>query len=108
MKFRIIELLVIVLIGVMLATNPTLEDYGDHLRQQVVEDTQDRDELSKGLASIFGGLASTMLTNLSKRTNYLLFSRFETDMSSDTYHCIGVLGNFINCEKTPVSRSEGQ
>lgn len=108
MKSRFIELLVIVAIGVMLATNPTLDDYSVHLRQQVVEDTQDKDELSKGLASIFGGLAGTMLTNLSKRTNFLLFSRFETDMSSETYHCIGVLGNFVNCGKTPVSQPEKQ
>ncbi|MEZ5540569.1 MAG: hypothetical protein R3F42_00845 [Pseudomonadota bacterium] len=107
MKSRLIELLVVVLIGVMLATNPTLDDYGEHLRQQVVEDTQGKDELSRGMASIFGGLAGTMLTNLSKRSNYLLFSHFETDMSPDIYHCIGVLGNFVNCGKTPAAQVHG-
>ena len=40
MKTRILELPFVVAIGILLATNPTLEDYSDHLRQEFVQDAQ--------------------------------------------------------------------
>ena len=106
MKLRIFEFLLVVAIGVLLATNPTLEDYSDHLRQQIVQDAQGQDQLSKDLAGIFGGLAGNIMSNLSKRKNYLLFSTYETDMNSEVYRCIGIAGNFVNCRKARTTQPQ--
>ena len=99
MKSVVVTLLFIVIVGIMISTKPKIDDYANFMRQEIVRGTKDEDNLSEGLALLFGGLAGSVLSNATIRRNYLLFSTYQMDLETGPLRCLGMLGNFVNCVK---------
>lgn len=97
MKTVILILLLMALGGSMILTNPTMDDYSAYMQQEIVNSTRDKNELSRGLALLFGGLAGSVVSNATTRSNYVFFSIYHTDLKTDKYRCLGIFGNFVNC-----------
>lgn len=97
MKYLILTLIIIAILGFMIATNPTLDDYSDYIKQEYVNENEEQGEFTKGLKGIFGGIAGDVIASATTRKNYVFFSLYNTDLSSDKYSCVGIFGNFINC-----------
>ena len=83
--------------GTMILTNPTIDDYSDYMQQGIVNSTKDKDDLSRGLALLFGGLAGSVVSRATTRRNFLFFSVYHTDLKTDKYRCLGIFGNFVDC-----------
>lgn len=90
-------LIAALVLGIMIATNPTIEDYSNHLRQEIVSSAKEEDDLSKELVGLLGGLAGGIMANMTTRRNYLIFSTYTTEFDAKSFRCIGILGNFVGC-----------
>lgn len=97
MKTIIVLLLLTALGGTMILTNPTLDDYSAYVKQDIVDSSKDKNAFSRSMAELFGGLAGSVVSSATTRTNYLFFSVYHTDLKTDKYRCLGILGNFVNC-----------
>ena len=101
MKGLVSVILFALLFALMISANPTVQDYSEFLRNELVQPTADEeDDLLQALIVVFGGLTESVIAASTSRTNYLILSAYETDI--ETYHieCIGVLGHFFRCKRT--------
>jgi len=83
------------LLALLVYTNPTMEDYGEYLRQEVVKDVAKENGLNKVIGSFFGGITSHLITNMTIRSDFVLFSLYKTDLGNNNTQVIGILNNFI-------------
>ena len=97
MKTVIVILLLMAIGGTMILTNPTSDDYSAYMQQGIINSTRNKDELSRGMALLFGGLAGSVVSHATTRTNFLFFSVYHTDLKTDKYRCLGIFGNFVDC-----------
>ncbi len=101
MKALVLVILLALLLGLMTSTNPTVHDYSEFLRNELVQQTADEeDDILQALMVIFGALTENVIAASTSRTDYLILSVYETDI--ETYHieCIGVFGKFFGCKST--------
>ena len=98
MKTVVLILLLMAIGGTMILTNPTIDDYSAYMQQEIVNSTRDKDDFSRGLALLFGGLAGSVVSHATKRTNFVFFSIYHTDLKTEKFRCLGIFGNFVNCD----------
>lgn len=79
-------------------TNPNMSDYEQYLRKEIVQNSQNSDVVTQAVSTLFSGLASGLVVNFTTRTNFLLFSLYETNMAQNHYKVLGALGNFVVIE----------
>lgn len=97
MKLLSTTLILIAVVGLLVYTNPTLDEYSNYMRQQIVHEANDQDQESRSLAVALGGIASYFISNATTRENYVVFSVFKTELGPKRKRCIGLLGNFFGC-----------
>ena len=97
MKKIIITLVIIAILGFMIATNPTIDDYSSFTKNEIIDNAKDEDKLTRGFAVLFSGVKSSVITSATTRSNYVFFSLYKTDLPTVKISCIGIFGNFINC-----------
>jgi len=93
MKFVAFVLVLIALCGLLVYTNPTLDDYGDFLRYSLIEEV----ETARGTAPPPSAV-SVLLTEQTQRRDYLILSLYRTQIEGKTLRAFGLLRNFFILE----------
>jgi hypothetical protein len=97
-KTMIVAVALIAILALMVATNPTPDDYSDYLRQDFAKEANKKGEVPGALAGIVGGVAGSLLSGAAERHNYLFFSTYTIGSNSDQRVTLGILGNFVVLE----------
>ncbi len=94
---------VVALLGLLVYTNPTLENYENFLHQEILQDTEKQgDALSRTFGYLFGGFASSIITNMTIRKDYVFWSIYDTKIENEHLRVLGIMKNFFILE-TPRS-----
>ncbi len=99
MKSIAILIVLLVLLGFLAYTNPTLDQYGDFVRDEIQDEVGQGSRMEKALGRVIGGLAGGVLTSATTRTDYLFFSIYDTDLGTDEIKCLGIVNTFFILEE---------
>lgn len=100
MKMLSIVILLVAVVGLLVFTNPTMDDFDTYIRQSVIKESekQTQDALGRFLGSIVGGVAGSVISSQTVRSDYLLFSLYEARLGSEKLKALGICRNFILLE----------
>jgi hypothetical protein len=107
MKSLAIIIVLVVLVGLMVYTNPSTDDLGNYVRQYVMKESQKKmKDPSSGqfLGTILGGVVGGMVSSQTVRTDYVLFSTYEAQFGKERFKALGIFRNFILLEKPDLER----
>lgn len=82
-------------LGVLVFTNPKLDNYEQYIHQVINQETNNRDVLTQTIGTLFGGVASSFIASSTVRNNYVLFSTYDSNLGNQHLKYIGILGNFF-------------
>lgn len=99
MKKIIAALFIVALLGGMFATNPTIDDYSNFMKKEIIDSNKNQSDITKRITSLLGGLAGNVIASETTRKNYVFFSIYKSDVYSTKRTCIGIFDNFFNCTK---------
>ncbi len=104
MKVLSVVIAVVALVGLMVFTNPTMNDFDTYIRQSVIKESekQTQDSMGRFLGSIVGGLAGTVVTSQTVRSDYLIFSLYEARLGTEKLKALGICRNFILLESPKI------
>jgi hypothetical protein len=95
-------IVVLSIVGLLAFTNPKLDSYEQYIHQVITQEANKRDDLTRTLGTLFGGVASSFIANSTVRNNYVLFSTYESNLGNQHLKVVGILGNFFQ-----ISQSQG-
>lgn len=95
MKKLIFAVALVGFLLVLVISNPGSEEYSDYLREEMAREAEQEGEVASALATLFGGVAQSLLESATTRDNYVLFSVFTTGSEPDELVVLGILGNFV-------------
>lgn len=100
MKTLSIVILLVAVLGLMVYTNPSMSDFDTYIRQSVIKESekQTKDSMGRFLGSIVGGVAGSVITSQTVRSDYVLFSLYEARLGTEKLKALGVCKNFILLE----------
>ena len=106
MKSLAIIIVLVAMLGLMVYTNPSMDDLCNYVRQYVMKESQKRIKESQGqfLSTILGGIAGSVLSSQTIRTDYVLFSTYEVQFGKERFKALGIFRNFILLEKPDLER----
>jgi tryptophanase len=106
MKSSALAIALVALLGLLAYSNPSLDDFGNYVRQNIVQESQRErnDPLGGFLGSIMGGIAGGLVTNQTVRTDYIFFSMYEVRFGKERLKALGILRNFILLEEPEMVR----
>jgi hypothetical protein len=91
----------------LLLTNPKMPDYEQYVHQEILKKNENADSLSKTAGILFGGLASQMAANATIRSDYLIFSTYDTNLGDRRYVAVGLLNHFFLVKKPEQDKVQG-
>jgi len=97
----IIIIVLAVLLGVMIYTNPTIDDFRAYIRQTVIKESEkDTNDvgMTRFLGTIIGPVTATVVTSQTVRTDYVIFSLYEARFGTEKLRVLGICRNFIVLE----------
>lgn len=86
--------------GLMAFTNPKLDSYEQHIHQIITQEANKRDDVTRTLGTLFGGVASSFIASSTVRNNYVLFSTYDSDLGNQHLKFVGILGNFFQISQS--------
>ncbi len=94
------------LAGLLLYTNPSMEDFSNYVRQHVIKESQKETDSPFGqvITSILGEIAGGVASSQTVRTDYLLFSTYEIQLGKERFKALGICRNFILLEKPDLEK----
>ena len=95
MKGLIYAIVVVAVLALLVVTNPTSEDYESYLKAEFIKESNAESEVSQALASTFGAVASNLLSSVTVRNDYILFSTYSAGSGDTERLTLGLLGNFF-------------
>lgn len=95
MKALITTIVLLAILGLLVATNPSPKDHSAYVRQELAKEAQNDGGLSEALMLLLGGVAESVVSNATTRDNYLIFSIYTTNLGGDELVVLGVLGRFL-------------
>lgn len=102
MKSLSITVITVAILGLLAYTNPKPNDYERFIHELIMQETNKRkDDLERVLGQVFGGIASTMITNQTVRADYVFLSTYDTKLGNERLKALGILNNFIVLETPP-------
>jgi hypothetical protein len=106
MKSLAFVIALVAVAGLMLYTNPSMEDFSNYVRQHVIKESQKETDgpFGQALASILGGIAGGVASSQTVRTDYILFSTYEIQLGKERFKALGICRNFIVLEKPDLER----
>jgi hypothetical protein len=106
MKSLAIIIVLLALATLMVYTNPSSDDLGNYVRQYVMKESQKKMQEPSGqfLSSILGGIAGSVISSQTLRTDYILFSTYEVQFGKERFKALGIFKNFILLEKPDLER----
>jgi hypothetical protein len=99
MKSMATVIILLVLLGFLAYTNPSMDQYGDFVRDEIQDGVGQGGQVEKALGRVIGGLAGGVLTSATTRTDYLFFSIYDTDLGTDEIKCLGIVNTFFILEE---------
>ncbi|MGB7192465.1 MAG: DUF4359 domain-containing protein [Collimonas pratensis] len=93
-------IVVLSVIGLLAFTNPKLDSYEQHIHQIITQEANKRDDLTRTLGTLFGGVASSFIASSTVRNNYVLFSTYDSDLGNQHLKFVGILGNFFQISQS--------
>jgi hypothetical protein len=105
-KSLTIIIVLVALAGLMVYTNPSMDDLSNYVRQYVMKESQKRmkDPSDQFLGTILGGVAGGVVSSQTVRTDYILFSTYEAQFGKERFKALGIFRNFILLEKPDLER----
>jgi hypothetical protein len=99
-------IMALALVGLMVYTNPSMDDLSNYVRQYVMKESQKKmkDPQRQFLGTILGGIAGDVMGSLTVRTDYILFSTYEVQFGKERFKALGIFMNFILLEKPDLER----
>jgi hypothetical protein len=104
MKSIAIVIILLCLLGFLAYTNPSMDQYGHFLKNEISDEVGQGGNVEKALGRLIGGLAGGVLTTATTRTDYLFLSVYETDLGAGELKCLGIVNNFFVLEE-PESKN---
>ena len=100
-------LIFIAILGLMVFTNPTMDDYQEFARQEMRKLAERQgDDTSRALVALFGGFASGFVVGQTQRKDYVFLSMYTMQIGEERMVCIGLFRNFVILEAPEVIRSQ--
>ncbi|HWX02787.1 DUF4359 domain-containing protein [Collimonas sp.] len=93
-------IVVLSIVGLLAFTNPKLDSYEQHIHQIITQEASKRDDLTRTLGTLFGGVASSFIASSTVRNNYVLFSTYDSDLGNQHLKFVGILGNFFQISQS--------
>jgi len=106
MKSLATVIALVAILGLMAYTNPSMDDFGNYVRQQVIKESQKemKDPLGQFLGSLLGGIAGGMVSSQTVRTDFIFFSKYELRLGKEQLKAVGIFKNFMLLEKPDFKR----
>ncbi len=99
MKQISVTLVLLFVLGVMIATNPSIEEYERFIVKELRDQAREESGFEgEALAALLGSLASSFLVTQTRHHDYLLFSTYETPIGDETMEVVGALRQFYVLE----------
>ena len=100
----------VAVVGLMVYTNPTMDDFSNYARQYVIKESQreTKDPLGRLFGSILGGIAGGVVSSQTIRTDYVVLSTYELQIGKERLRALGVFRNFLLLEKPDFKRYKQQ
>jgi hypothetical protein len=99
MKTLASTIVIVAVLALLAYTNPQLDHYERFIEQEIIQKTSKQsDQLERVLGQVLGGLASTVLINNTRRTDYVFLSTYETSLGDERLRALGILNNFMVLE----------
>jgi hypothetical protein len=102
-------ILFVAVLGLLVVTNPSMDDYQNHMRSYIIKESQrifqypdakqSTETKSIMIASILAGdpgTAAASLTAQTTRTDYVFFSIYDCELLNERIKMLGILKNFID------------
>lgn len=95
MKLLAFTLLLIAALGLLVYTNPKMDAYDQFIEQRIHAETRKaKDPLAGMIGSFFGGFAAQVMTQQTRREDYIFFSTYDTAIGDKHWRAIGILNHF--------------
>lgn len=98
MKLFSTVIILIAVLGLLVFTNPKLDDYDLFINQRVTEEARKEDPVAGLVKSLFGGFAAYLISKQTIRKDYVFFSTYEMAVGDKQLRVVGVLNNFYILE----------
>jgi hypothetical protein len=110
MKSLSTTVVVVAVLGLLAYTNPQMASFEQFIHAQILQGTEKKDEVTKALGSLLGGVASRFIANSATRSDYVFFSLYRATYDGKDVTVLGVLNNFIvvNRSNPESRRQDGQ
>ncbi len=101
-------LVVIAVMGLLTYTNPSIDDYGDFIRQSIVQEVQKErlDGLGQIFSPLFGSIAGSLVASQTVRNDFIFFSLYEVELGKQRFKALGFLKRFLILEAPKGARPE--
>lgn len=99
-KVTIVVIVLIVLLGLLAFTNPSMDDFQNHVRQSILKESRrgDAPSMEQVFGSLLGGFAGSLIASQTVRTDYFIFSTYEVGLGAKRMRTVGVFRNFFVLE----------
>ena len=106
MKSLAIVIALVALAGLMVYTNPSMDDLSNYVRQYVMKESQEKmkDPQGQFLSTILGDIVGGVMSSQTVRTDYILFSTYEVQFGKERFKALGIFRNFILLENPDLKR----
>ncbi|MGA2937147.1 MAG: DUF4359 domain-containing protein [Syntrophobacteraceae bacterium] len=106
MKSLTIIIVLLALAGLMVYTNPSMDDLSNYVRQYVMKESQEKmkDPQGQFLSTILGDIVGGVMSSQTVRTDYILFSTYEVQFGKERFKALGIFRNFILLENPDLKR----
>lgn len=95
MKLLASTLLLIAVLGLLVYTNPKMDAYDQFIEQRIHEQTSKaQDPLAGMIGSFLGGFAAKVMTQQTRRDDYIFFSTYDTEIGGKHLRSLGILNHF--------------
>ena len=107
MKLLSISLILIVLLGFLAYTNPSLNAYDQFISQRITEEMgKEKSQVVKALGFFLGGFAADIFTKQTIRKDYVFFSTYDIAIGNERMKAIGALNNIYITENSFTAKQE--
>jgi hypothetical protein len=99
-------LALVALLGLMAYTNPSMEDFSNFVRQEVMKESQKevKGHLGQFMSSMIGSIAGGLVSTQTLRTDYLFLSTYTLPLGDERIKALGIFRNFVLLEKPDLKR----
>ncbi|MCE5334410.1 MAG: DUF4359 domain-containing protein [Desulfobacteraceae bacterium] len=86
--------------GTLAFTNPSLNDYQDFMRQEIIKQSRKSGEasLERILGPLLGGFAGGLIASQTIREDYIFFSTYELSIGKKRLRALGIAKKFVVLE----------